>query len=184
MKRWFMVFICAYIVSGCSTSHMIKSEQKPAMVPKPDSATLIIIRDTNFYGTIVFWNYLDRKLIGETMGKSYFITDVPPGPHYVISSTENTGVAHFDFKPQKTYYLGQKVLMGVWRARTGGFYPMTPQEAADSMKNCAYYSYDTKSSGEDMDQELYRKAVEEYEAGIRNYPESYKALLEYDGYSQ
>jgi hypothetical protein len=184
MKRWFWLLICVSLVSGCATSHMIKSEEKPVMAVKPDSATLVIIRDTYFGGGVVFWNYLDRKLIGETMGKSYFVTNVPPGPHYVISSTENTGVARFDFKPRKVYYLGQNVVLGVWRARTGGFYPMTPQEAANAMKNCTYYRYDSKSGGEDLDPKIFKNAVEEYEAGIKAHPEDYKALLEYDGHDQ
>ncbi|MBI5580980.1 MAG: hypothetical protein HY895_17655 [Deltaproteobacteria bacterium] len=151
------------------------------MAPKSDSALLVIIRDTYFGGAIVFWNYLDRKLIGETMGKSYFVTEVPPGPRYVISSTENTGVARFDFKPQKIYYLGQSVAMGVWRARTGGFYPMTAQEASESMKNCAYYKFNPEDANEDLDSEAFKNAVAEYEAGIKEHPEAYKALLEYDG---
>jgi hypothetical protein len=181
MKRLLMALICLTIVSGCATSHMIKSEEKPTIAPKPDSATLVIIRETYFGGAIVFWNYLDRKLIGETTGKTYFVTEVPPGPHYVISSTENTGVARFDFKPRKVYYLGQSVSMGLWRARTSGFYPMTPQAAAEAMKNCSYYKMDPKAPGEDLDPEVFKNAVAEYEAGIKEHPEAYKALLEYDG---
>lgn len=181
MRRLVWVLICVSILSGCATSHMIKSEDKPTIAPKPDSAMLVIIRETYFGGAIVFWNYLDRKLIGETTGSTYFVTEVPPGPRYVISSTENTGVAHFNFKPQKVYYLGQSVSMGLWRARTGGFYPMTSQQAADAMKSCTYYRMDPKVPGEDLDAEVYKNAVAEYEAGVKEHPEAYKALLEYDG---
>jgi hypothetical protein len=181
MKKLILALICISIVSGCATSHMIKSEEKPTIAPKPENATLVIVRETWFGGAIVFWNYLDRKLIGETKGCSYFITEVPPGPHYVISSTENTGVAHFDFKPQKVYYLRQGVTVGIWRARTTGFYPMTNQQAADAMKGCTYYRLDPESGGEDLDAEVFKNAVAEYESGVKEHPEGYKELLKYDG---
>lgn len=181
MKRLIAILICALILGGCATSHMIKSEEMPTVAPKPDSATLVIIRDTYFGGAIVFWNYLDKKFIGETMGKSYFVTEVPPGPHYVISSTENTGVAYFNFKPQKVYYLGQSVAMGLWRARTGGFYAMTEKDATEAMKNCTYYRYNSNTNAPDLDPEVFKNAVAEYEAGIKDHPDAYKSLLEYDG---
>ena len=54
MKRCFWLLICVSLVSGCATSHMIKSEEKPVMAVKPDSATLVIIRDTYFGGGVSF----------------------------------------------------------------------------------------------------------------------------------
>jgi hypothetical protein len=52
----------------------------------------VIIRDYFMGNAIVFWNYLDGKLIGETKGKTYFVTNVQSGPHYVIVATENTAL--------------------------------------------------------------------------------------------
>jgi hypothetical protein len=160
---------------------MIKSDTKPEVVARPGSAALVIIRDTHFGGAIVFWNYLDGKFIGETMGKTYFVTDVPAGPHYVAATSENTGVARLDFKPGKVYFLGQSIAMGVWRARIGGFYPLTRLEAAEAMKNCSFYQYDPAKPGENMASDLYKKAIEEYEADVKTNPEAYKAMLAYDG---
>ena len=181
MRLMVLAGICAVVLCGCATSHMIKSEAPPVVTARPDSATLVIIRDTHFGGGIVFWNYLDRKFIGETHGKSWFVTQVPPGPHYVIATTENEGVAHFDFKPGKTYYLGQSIQMGLWRARTGGFYPMSRSQATEAMKSGSYYRYDPATGAQDLDPGVYQKAVEEYEAGIKAHPEAYRALLDYDG---
>ena len=171
-----------FIFSGCAASHMVTREQGPELSPHPDNATVVIIRDTFFGGAIVIWNYLDGKLIGETKGNTYFVTQVPPGPHYLVSATENTGVAHFDFKPGRIYYLRQGITMGLWRARTTGYYPMTPQEAADSIKGCTYWEYDPSLGGEDMEPGLYKKAIEEYETGIKENPEGYKEILAYEGY--
>jgi hypothetical protein len=181
MKKGVLLLASLLVLGGCATSHMLKPEQPPELVAKPDAATVVIIRDTFFGGAIVIWNYLDGKMIGETMGNSYFITTVPAGPHYLVAATENTGVAHFDFKPGKTYYLRQGIAMGMWRARTSGYHPIPAQEAAASMKKCTYYEYDPKAGGEDMDPQLYQTAITEYEAGIKENPEGYKDLLSYDG---
>ena len=64
--------------------------------------------------------YQTQEDLGETMGKTYFVTDVPPGEHYVVAATENTGIAHLNFEAGKSYFLQQGIAMGMWRARTSG----------------------------------------------------------------
>lgn len=182
MKRFVLLVIGIALLSGCATTQMIKPEQPPDVSAKPDSAQLVIIRDAFLGGGVVFWNYLDGKFIGETMGKTYIATIVEPGPHYVVSATENNGVAHLDFQAGKRYFLRQGVTMGLWRARTSGFFPMSAEEAQKAMQNCTYLAVDP--SGEkfpDMEKDLYQKAIDEYNAGVKDAPDSYKELLEYKG---
>ena len=181
MKRALIFVICLIMFSGCATTQMVKREEKPEVVPDQETAMLVIIRDTFFGGAIVFGNYLDRKLIGQTSGNTYIVAKVPPGPHYVISTAENTGVAHFDFQAGKVYYLYQGVTMGVWTARTSGFFPMTREKALEAMTRCAYLELKPDASMEELDPTVYRNAVNEYEAGIKDHPEGYKELLEYSG---
>ena len=181
MKKTLMFFICLAMLSGCATTQMVKMEQKPEVVADQEVAMLVIIRDTFFGGAIVFWNYLDGKLIGETSGNTYIVAKVPPGPHYVVSSCENTGIAHFDFQAGKVYYLRQGITMGVLTARTSGFFPMTREEALEAMPKCSYLELKPDAPREDMDPTLYQKAITEYEAGIKDHPEAYKELLEYSG---
>ena len=92
---------------------MLKPEQPRELVAKEDKALLVIIRDTYFGGAIVFWNYLDGQFIGETMGNTYFITDVDPGQHYVVVETENTCAADLTFEAGKRYFLREGIAMGV-----------------------------------------------------------------------
>ena len=181
MKKSILVISFVFLLAGCATTHMAKPDKAPDLSSRPDEATLVIIRESWFGGAVVFWNYLDGKLIGETKGKTYFVTHVTPGPHYVVVATENTGVAHFDFKPGRTYFLGEGVTMGMWRARTSGFYPMTPEDAAKAMKNCDYLEYDPESGLEDMDPALYQEAIDEYHRDINENPDVYKDILKYDG---
>ena len=181
MKRIGLLLVCMALLSGCATTQMIKPEQPPELMAAPDASLLVIVRDAFLGGGIVFWNYLDGKFIGETMGKTYFVTRVEPGEHYVVSSTENTGVAHLNFEAGKNYFLRQGVTIGMWRARTSGFFPMTGQEARDAVQKCTYLQMDPSKTFPDMEPPLYQKAIAEYQAGIKDNPEGYKELLEYKG---
>lgn len=181
MKKAAMLLLCLVILSGCATTHMATLEKAPALTSQTDAATLVIIRETFWGSGIVFWHYLDGKLIGETMGKAYFVTSVKPGPHYIVTATENTTAAHFDFKPGRTYFLGQSVAMGVWRARSGGFYPMTQEVATKAMKDCSHLEYDPATGKEDMDPKLYQQAIDEYLADVKTNPEAFTDILNYEG---
>jgi len=181
-KLLLMAMICIFLFSGCAATSMLAPDRKPDLTPRQDSATLVIIRDTSFGFAIVFWNYLDGKLMGETKGRTYFVTHVNPGPHYVVVSTENTAVAYINFQAGRTYYLREGVIMGMWRARTNGFSPMNPQEAMEAMNNCTYMEYDPKSGGGDMDPKLYQQTIADYHAEVKQNPEGFRSMLEYQGY--
>jgi len=181
MKKSILIISFIFLLASCATTHMAKPEKAPDLSFSPDKATLVIIRESWVGGAIVFWNYLDGKLIGETMGQNYFVTPVTPGSHYVVVATENTCVAHFDFKSGKTYFLGEGVTMGVWRARTSGFYPMTQEDATKAIKNCSYLEYDPKTGQEDMDPKLYQQAIDEYLKDVKENPDAFKDILKYDG---
>lgn len=182
MKRTILLVLFLTLCSGCATTHMLKTENPPELRANPDKALLVIVRDTFFGGGIVFWNYLDGKFIGETTGNTYFVTNVQPGEHYIVSATENTGVAHLNFQAGKHYFLRQGVTLGLWRARTSGFFPIPAEEARKATQNCTYMQLDNSIPPfPDMEPELYQKAIEEYNAGIKESPESYKELVEYKG---
>jgi len=181
MKKSILIISLTFLFASCATTHMAKPDKAPALTSNPEKATLVIIRETFFGGGIVFWNYLDGKLIGETTGKTYFVTPVAPGAHDVVVATENTAAAYFDFKPGKTYFLGEGVTMGVWRARTSGFYPMTQEAAASAMKDCTYLEYDPTAGQDDMDPKLYQQAIDEYLKDVKENPEAFKEILKYDG---
>jgi hypothetical protein len=66
-----------------------------------------------------------------------------PGIHYVVSETENTGVAKLDFIAGKSYFLRQGVCFGVLRLRTTGFFPITAEEAQKVIPGCTYLQLDT-----------------------------------------
>lgn len=181
MKRAFLIVACIALLTGCATTQMLRPEHPPELAAKPDSALLVIVRDAFLGNAIVFWNYLDGKFIGETMGKTYFVTQVHPGEHYVVVASENTGVAHLNFQAGKRYFLREGVTMGIWRARTSGFYPMTAAEAQEAVKNCTYLQLDPSKTFPDMEPALYQQAISEYTKDVQENPAGYKEMLEYKG---
>lgn len=181
MKRVLLLVVAIALFTGCATTQMIKPENPPQLAAKSDSALLVIVRDAWLGSAIVFWNYLDGKFIGETMGKTYFIAHVPPGEHYVVAATENTAVAKLNFEAGKRYFLRSGVTMGVWRARTSGLFPMTAAEAKEATQGLTYLALDPSKTFPDMEPDLYQQAIKEYQQGVKENPDSYREMLEYKG---
>lgn len=181
MKRFAMLMICVALLSGCATTQMLKPEKPLDLAAKEDKALLVIIRDSYIGGAIVFWNYLDDQFIGETMGNTYFITDVDPGQHYVVVETENTCVADLTFEAGKKYFLREGIAVGWWRARTSGFSPVSAEEAIKSVKNMTYLERDPNGELKKMDPIVYKNAIEEYTADVKANPDAYKEMLQYKG---
>jgi hypothetical protein len=178
MKRfWFGILLFAPLlfVSACVTTaprHMLLNENTPLDIRsvKPDTgkSALVVARTTNFGGAIEFDTYLEKKMIGVTKWKSYFIwTDVNPGVSYVISKAENLEPVKINFEPGRVYYLQQIPRMGVWRARIS-VAVMTPEDLMNMMKDeCKLLTYDPKDPGEDLSDEDYKKAVTDYEREVK-----------------
>jgi hypothetical protein len=182
MKKIFALLAVVFIFSGCAATSMIAPERQPNLAPVSDKATVVIIRDAFIGNAIVFWNYVDGKFIGETKGKTYIVTQVASGKHYLIVTTENTAVAQIDFQPGRIYYLREGIAMGIWRARTSGFSPMTPQEAKEAMNSCTYWEIDPKNAMKDMDPKLYEQAITDYLVEVKQNPEGFKDILQYQGH--
>ena len=181
MKKSILIISFIFLLIGCTTTHMTKFDKAPDRTFKSDKATLVIIRNIFLDDGAVFWIYLDRNLIGETTEKTYFVTSVTPGVHYLVVLAENKSVARFDFKAGKTYFLAEWGMIGVWRSRTAGLYPMTPEDAEKAMKKYTYLEYDHKTGQELIDPKLYQQAIDEYLKNVKDNPETFKDILKYDG---
>lgn len=178
------LFVMPLFLFGCGgPKHMITMETKPAIAPKTDKALLVIARTTSIGFAVTIENYLDKKFIGQTKGKSYFITDVTPGQHYVMGHAENWGVARINFEAGKLYFLNQDIRMGVWMARTG-FTPLTADDAAKQLneEGMEYRVYDTKTPGEDMSDKDFSEAKDDFEDEVNK--GEHKDIVNYRGYDK
>lgn len=178
----YMFSLIFLVLSSCvpGVVHMIDVDQKPPLSVKRNKALLVIVRPTSFAWRVVIDNYIDGKLIGQTHGKSYFMTDITPGHHYLMAHAENWAVAHLNFEAGKMYLLEQQVLIGEHKARTA-FSPLSYEETIKeiSASSCSYRVYNPESPGADMLQSEFRELKVNFENGIKEVPGRYH---EYEGY--
>jgi hypothetical protein len=182
----FMV-LTPLVLTSCviGTDRMIGQEVKPPIAPKADKAVLVIVRTTSMGFGVVIDNYIDGKMIGQTRGKSYFISNVKPGRHYLMAHAENIAVARLNFEAGRMYFFDQGIYPGFWKARTG----LTPLAAKDALvqineSGCDYRIYDTKNPGEDLSAKDYQEAKDDFEKEVKEDPARHKDTLEYRGVSR
>jgi hypothetical protein len=184
VPKWFAV--CALLIlpvilwSCVAGTHMIAKEGKPSISAKSDKAVLVIIRTTSFGWGNVVDNYLDGKMIGQTQGKMFFITEVKPGVHYVISHADNTDTARLNFEAGKIYLLQQGIYPG-WNAVTR-FSPMTTEEFAKEVQEATYVVYDTQKPGKDMSDKDFKEAKDDFEKEAKQ--GEHKDTLQIKGYTR
>jgi hypothetical protein len=176
MKRFFyyaVLFVAMAVLSACGgPRHMIIKENSSLNIktikPSRGKAALVVARTTGFGGGVEFDTFLDKKMIGVTKGKGYFIKkDVPPGIRYVISKAENMEPIRIKFEPNRVYYLLQIPRTGAWRARIS-VAPLTPDTLLSSWDDGVKLTeYDTKNPGEDLSDADYKQAIADYEREVQ-----------------
>jgi hypothetical protein len=175
-----LMFVTLAVVACRSGMNMIMKDAKPALAPKKDAAVLVIMRTTPFGAGYVVSNYLDGKMIGQTQHKAFFITDVRPGKHYVVSQADNKDAVRINFEAGRIYFLQQGIYPG-WNA-TSRFSVMTPDEFKLQAPEAIYYVLDTQNPGKGMDAKDYKEAIDDFEKLSREDPPRYKAFTGYKGY--
>lgn len=184
LPKWFVLcvlLILPVFLGGCvAGTHMIAKEDKPSISAKSDKAVLVIIRTTSFgWGSIVD-NYLDGKMIGQTQGKMFFVAEVTPGVHYVISHADNTDTARLKFEAGRIYLLQQGIYPG-WNIITR-FSPITPEEFAKEVQEANFVVYDTQHPGKDMSEKDLKEAKDDFEKEVKN--GEHKDILQINGYTR
>ena len=184
LPKWFVLCVLLILpafLGGCAAgSHMIAKEGKPSVSAKSNMAVLVIIRTTSFgWGNLVD-NYLDGKMIGQTQGKMFFVTDVTPGVHYVVSHADNTDTARLKFESGKIYLLQQGIYPG-WNITTR-FSPITAEEFAKEVQEATFVVYDTQHPGKDMSDKDFKEAKDDFEKEVKN--GEHKDILQIKGYTR
>ena len=191
MKKNTLILFSLMLLLGCATSSVQMTEMgtQPDLTIHSDNANLIIIGETPTIGKKPgYIAYLDKKVIGSVRSESYFLTSVEPGKHYLITEKNGyTCVAPFNFKPGKTYFIGQNTVPFFNKAFLGmdyrplGFYPISPENANKVMKRYSFMEYKPNPEQKDLDPQLYQQAIDEYLVYAKENPDSFKDIVGYDG---
>lgn len=183
------VIINIIIIQGLAysaPSHMRETDEKvkldiKTVKPEKGMAALVITRTTvNGFGSS-FDTYLDKKMIGVTRGRGYFITkNIQPGKHYVISDAENFDTVLLNFEPDRVYYLHQTPRPGWLKVRVS-MYIQDPEITMNDMSDsCELIEYDSTNPGDDLTDDDFNKAVKDYNEDLAN--GEYKDHAAYRGF--
>ncbi len=179
--------VAAASFAACSsypTKHMMDTSEKPRLAVKPDKAILVIIRPSTIVAPIqVFGDYIDGKMVGETRNKTYIVTEVQPGVHYVMGKAQNMATARINFEAGRIYFLKQDANRGWGYPRTS-YSPLLLDEAKKQLSDegYGYLAYDAQHPGDDLSSNAYETTKGDFEREIHEDPARYKAILEYRGY--
>jgi Protein of unknown function (DUF2846) len=109
-------------------------KEHPTPDAPTDKALIYVLRPTIFGMKINSKLAADGDWKGVNRGKTYFFFTVDPGERYFCSESENQDYLKLNVEAGKTYYLQQKVELGVWKARTN-LVVMTEEEGKKKLKD-------------------------------------------------
>lgn len=109
-----------------------------------DKAMIYVLRPTIIGLKINSKLAADGKWMGVNRGKTYFYFPVEPGERYFCSESENQDYLALTVEAGKTYFLQQKVEMGLWKARTN-LVVMTEEEGKKKLKDVNLSVFELKT---------------------------------------
>lgn len=120
MKIKSLIVVVSLILSSCASTFQYNKIAQPNSNDK-EMATIYVLRPSSFGSAIKFEIYQDEKLIGKLGPKSYLAWTLKlDGKELTImSKSENKDMLTINPQAGKTYYIKQKVKMGIAIARTG-----------------------------------------------------------------
>jgi hypothetical protein len=89
----------------------------PTATPTSDTALIYVIRSTMMGNKVQTKLAVDGEWKGVNRGNNYFFFTLEPGEHYFCSQAENRSILVLNVEAGKTYYLGQRIHIGAWKAR-------------------------------------------------------------------
>lgn len=109
------------LIAGCASMPMAPPEQdsqaKRFEVP-PDRARIYLYRNEVLGAAIPLSVSFDGQLAGQTGSRTFFVWEVSPGPHQLVSLAENVSSLIIDAESGKNYFVWQEMKMGLFMART------------------------------------------------------------------
>ena len=139
MKKLISVFSLVFLLSGCaSTTQYVKApsdNNTGKSMNNETMAQIYVLRPSSFGSAVTYKIYQGETFIGELGPKSYLSWVVNPseGEVSIISKAENYDMLRLVPKAGSTYYIKQKVKMGLIMARTKLEW-MNEKEALDALK--------------------------------------------------
>jgi hypothetical protein len=110
-----------------------------------DKALVYVVRPTMMGNKIQTKLAVDGHWVGVNRGNNYFYLTLDPGTHYFCSQAENRSVLAVKVEAGKTYYLQQKITMGLMKARNK-LIEVEPDKGKEDVAKTHPSSFDTKGT--------------------------------------
>jgi hypothetical protein len=105
--------------SGCASVAMAPAEQDTkakSFATSTDKANVYVYRNETMGAAIKMEVSVDGKLIGKTASKTYFLVQLAPGKHTIVSQEDPEKKLDITVVAGKNYFVWQEVKMGMWAA--------------------------------------------------------------------
>ncbi len=113
--------VVALAMGGCVSVPMASADKDmtaKSFTSKPGKANLYVYRNETMGAAIKIPVVLDGKYVGDTASKTYFLFEVAPGQHELISKGENDSVLQLMVQAGSNYFVWQEMKMGAFAARS------------------------------------------------------------------
>jgi hypothetical protein len=115
--------------------HKSVESPPPSLEAPPDKALVFVVRPA-FVGKLIQTKLAaDGNWIGTNKGKGYFSFTLEPGEHYLCSKAENRSVLKLTVEAGKTYFVQQKIEMGLMKARNK-LVQLSDEEGRKALEKC------------------------------------------------
>jgi hypothetical protein len=123
--------------AACGTKEInfsAKTDKKQHPTPEPEAgqAMVYIVRPGMMGNKVQTKLAMDGEWMGTNRGNTYFYFTADPGERLFCSKAENTSLLRVTFEPGKTYFLQQKIKMGIGKARNE-LVVMTEEEGREKL---------------------------------------------------
>jgi hypothetical protein len=116
-----LVMVAVAGLAGCGSIPMASTEddiRAKSFAVNPEKAVIYVYRPESLGFAVPMTVKLDGREGGRTVGQTYFVWEVDPGPHEIASYAEDVVTVKLDTRPGENYYVWQEVKIGVWVARS------------------------------------------------------------------
>jgi hypothetical protein len=120
-KALILLILAAAVLAGCGTIPMGSTEEDiraKSFAVNGEKAVIYVYRRESLGFAVPMIVKLDGREAGQTVGQTYFMWEVDPGPHEITSYAEDMVSVKLKTEPGKYYYVWQEVKIGVWMARS------------------------------------------------------------------
>lgn len=121
LKKLIPLGVSLLVMAGCASVPMGDPQKDAALktfnAPQ-NKAAIYVYRNESMGAAVKMPVTVDGQVLGETLAKTYLYTEVEPGPHQLVSKSENDSTLQVDTEAGKNYYVWQEVKMGILYARS------------------------------------------------------------------